>query len=86
MDIDVMKSFEVDEDGNAIKESRMISIRDVKDVLKDWKEPLTVIFNILTTLPVSAFGIFLPLIVKGNTHRNLLCELLVKYLILTLAE
>jgi hypothetical protein len=66
MDIDVMKNFEVDEDGNAIKETRMISMRDIRDVLTDWKKLLTVVFNILATLPVSAFGTFLPLIVKGR--------------------
>ena len=66
MDIDVMKNFEVDEDGNAIKETRMISMRDIRDALTDWKKLLTVVFNILATLPVSAFGTFLPLIVKGR--------------------
>jgi hypothetical protein len=65
MNIDVMKNFEVDEDGNAIKETRMISMRDIRDVLTDWKKLVTVVFNILATLPVSAFGTFLPLIVKG---------------------
>lgn len=65
MDIDVMKGLEVDQDGNAIKESRMISFRDIKEVLLDWKKIVTVIFNILATLPVSAFGTFLPLVVKG---------------------
>lgn len=34
MDIDVMKTLEVDEGGNAIKESRMISMRDIREVLK----------------------------------------------------
>jgi hypothetical protein len=66
MDSDVMKNFEVDEDGNAIKDTRMISMRDVRDVLIDWKKLLTVVFNILATLPVSAFGTFLPLVVKGR--------------------
>ena len=66
MDIDVMKNFEVDEDGNAIRETRMISMRDIRDALTDWKKLLTVVFNILATLPVSAFGTFLPLIVKGR--------------------
>jgi hypothetical protein len=65
MNIDVMKNFEVDEDGNAIKETRMISMGDIRDVLTDWKKLFTVVFNILATLPVSAFGTFLPLIVKG---------------------
>jgi hypothetical protein len=66
MDSDVMKNFEVDEDGNAIKDTRMISMRDVRDVLIDWKKLLTVVFNILATLPVSAFGTFLPLVIKGR--------------------
>jgi len=72
MDIDVMKNLEVYEDGNVIKESRMISMRDIKDVLKDWKKLIIVVFNILATLPVSAFGTFLPLVVKGQwiTKRN----------------
>jgi hypothetical protein len=72
MDIDVMKNFEVDQDGNAIKDTRMVSMRDVKDVLTDWKKLLTVVFNILATLPVSAFGTFLPLIVKGMQHIRFL--------------
>lgn len=38
----------------------MLSVRDIKDVLTDWKKILTVLFNILATLPVSAFGTFLP--------------------------
>jgi len=43
----------------------MISMGDIRDVLTDWKKLFTVVFNILATLPVSAFGTFLPLIVKG---------------------
>jgi hypothetical protein len=72
MDIDVMKNFEVDQDGNAIKDTRMLSMRDIRDVLTDWKKLLTVVFNILATLPVSAFGTFLPLVVKGMQHINFL--------------
>lgn len=66
MDIDVMKNLEVDGDGNTIRESRMISMRDTMEVITDWKKLLTVVFNILATLPVSAFGTFLPLVVKGK--------------------
>jgi hypothetical protein len=72
MDIEVMKNFEVDQDGNAIKDTRMLSMRDIRDVLTDWKKLLTVVFNILATLPVSAFGTFLPLVVKGMQHTNFL--------------
>jgi hypothetical protein len=79
MNIDVMKSFEVDQEGNAIKDTRMISRRDIRDVLRDWKKLVTVIFNILATLPVSAFGTFLPLIVKGKVPNQLLsvCRILI---------
>ncbi|PMD34967.1 MFS general substrate transporter [Hyaloscypha variabilis F] len=76
MDIDVMKNFEVDEDGNAIKETRMISMRDIRDALTDWKKLLTVVFNILATLPVSAFGTFLPLIVKGMGYSGVKANLM----------
>jgi hypothetical protein len=44
----------------------MVSMRDIKDVVMDWKKFLTVVFNILATLPVSAFETFLPLVVKAN--------------------
>lgn len=67
-----MKNFEVDQDGNAIKDTRMLSMRDIRDVLTDWKKLLTVVFNILATLPVSAFRTFLPLVVKGMQHINFL--------------
>jgi hypothetical protein len=79
MNIDVMKSFEVDQEGNAMKDTRMISRRDIREVLKDWKKLVTVIFNILATLPVSAFGTFLPLIVKGKLPNQLLtvCGILI---------
>lgn len=71
MNIDVMKTLEVDEDGNPIRDSRMISMRDTLEVLTDWKKLLTIVFNILATLPVSAFGTFLPLVVKGKSHEEL---------------
>lgn len=71
-----MKNFEVDGDGNPIKETRMISIRDIKDVMTDWKKLITVVFNILATLPVSAFGTFLPLIVKGMGYSGLKANLM----------
>ena len=76
MDIDVMKNFEVDADGNPIKDTRMISMRDIKDVMTDWKKLVTVVFNILATLPVSAFGTFLPLVVKGMGYSGLKANLM----------
>jgi hypothetical protein len=75
MDINVMKRLEVDEDGNATKDTFMISVRDVKDVFKDLKKLLTLVSKILATLPVTAFGTFPPLIFKGNNPQNLLTHI-----------
>jgi hypothetical protein len=76
MDIDQMKVHEVDAEGNPIKETRMVSMRDIKDVVVDWKKLLTVVFNILATLPVSAFGTFLPLVVKGMGYAGVKANLM----------
>lgn len=76
MNIDVMKVHEVDAEGNLIKETRMVSLRDITDVVTDWKKLLTVVFNILATLPVSAFGTFLPLIVKGMKYSGIKANLM----------
>ncbi|KAL3440556.1 cytochrome P450 [Aspergillus insuetus] len=42
-----------------------VVMRDITDVLRDWKRMLTVVFNVLGVLPVNAFTTFLPLIVQG---------------------
>jgi hypothetical protein len=76
MDIDQMKIHEVDAEGNPIKETRMVSMRGIKDVVVDWKKLLTVVFNILATLPVSAFGTFLPLVVKGMGYAGVKANLM----------
>ncbi|KAH7116123.1 major facilitator superfamily domain-containing protein [Dendryphion nanum] len=44
--------------------------RDIMDAVTDWRKVLTVVFNVLATLPVSAFGYFMPLIVKGMGYRG----------------
>jgi hypothetical protein len=46
--------------------SRKTSWTDVKEVLTDWPKLVIIMFNLITTLPVSAFGIFLPLITQGE--------------------
>jgi len=56
MNIDVMKNFEVDEDGNAIKRNPHDQHERYQRRTHDWKKLVTVVFNILATLPVSAFG------------------------------
>lgn len=57
------------EEGDA--NSTSISRRDVVDVAKDWKKLLTVICNITTVLPVTAFTTFLPLVVQGMGYSGI---------------
>jgi predicted MFS family arabinose efflux permease len=47
-----------------------VTRRDVLDAVTDWRKLLTVVFNVLATLPVSAFGYFMPLIVKGMGYSG----------------
>jgi predicted MFS family arabinose efflux permease len=47
-----------------------VTKRDVRDAVTDWKKLITIIFNVLATLPVSAFGYFMPLIVKGMGYQG----------------
>jgi hypothetical protein len=54
----------------------MVSMRDIKDVVMDWKKLLTVVFNILATLPVSASGTFLPLVVKVMGYAGVKANLM----------
>lgn len=47
-----------------------VTRRDVKDAVTDWRKVITIVFNVLATLPVSAFGYFMPLIVKGMGYSG----------------
>lgn len=76
MEVDVAASVEYDAEGRPKQESRGITRRDATDVLKDWKKLLTVVFNILATLPVSAFGTFLPLVVSGMGFSGIQANLM----------
>jgi phage shock protein PspC (stress-responsive transcriptional regulator) len=53
-----------------------ITKRDVLDVVKDWKKLFTVICNITTVLPVTAFTTFLPLIVQGMGYKGIKATLM----------
>lgn len=53
-----------------------ITRRDVLDAVTDWKKLITVMFNVLATLPVSAFGYFMPLIVKGMGYSGVNASLM----------
>jgi predicted MFS family arabinose efflux permease len=47
-----------------------VTRRDVRDAVTDWRKISTIVFNVLATLPVSAFGYFMPLIVKGMGYQG----------------
>ncbi|KAK8104982.1 transporter [Apiospora kogelbergensis] len=48
----------------------MVTRRDVVDVFTDWKKLATVLCNVTTVLPVTAFTTFLPLVVKGMGYSG----------------
>lgn len=60
----------MDEDQSS-SESTPFSLRDITDVLKDWKKLLIILFNVLGVLPVNAFTTFLPLIVQGMGYKGI---------------
>lgn len=70
MELDNAASHEVD------AESTRLVKRDVLDVIKDWKKVLTVVFNITTVLPVTAFTTFLPLVVQGMGYEGIEASLM----------
>jgi MFS family permease len=51
--------------------STTVTRRDIIDVAKDWKKLLTVVCNITTVLPVTAFTTFLPLLVQGMGYSGI---------------
>ncbi|KAL4915369.1 major facilitator superfamily domain-containing protein [Aspergillus aurantiobrunneus] len=63
-------------DSTSHEEDSSITLRDVLDVLKDWKKLLIVVFNILSVLPVTAFTTFLPLIVEGMGYAGVKATLM----------
>src|SRR5579859_1781875 len=60
----------------ALSEETAITKRDISETLKDWKLWYVLIVNILASVPPQAFGVFLPLVVKGlgysGVHSNLM--------------
>lgn len=62
--------------GDTSEHETHITLRDVKDVLRDWKKLLIVVFNILSVLPVTAFTTFLPLIVEGMGYEGVKATLM----------
>ncbi|CEL10640.1 hypothetical protein ASPCAL13756 [Aspergillus calidoustus] len=62
--------------GEEAEDDSKITLRDVKDVLKDWKKLLIIVFNILSVLPVTAFTTFLPMIVEGMGYEGVKATLM----------
>jgi predicted MFS family arabinose efflux permease len=57
-------------DNGAHDKTRTFNRRDVRDAVTDWRKIITIVFNVLATLPVSAFGYFMPLIVRGMGYQG----------------
>jgi MFS family permease len=57
-------------------DSTALTKRDFIDVAKDWKKLMTVICNITTVLPVTAFTTFMPLIVQGMGYKGITATLM----------
>ncbi|AEO64589.1 uncharacterized protein THITE_2110885 [Thermothielavioides terrestris NRRL 8126] len=72
MERDLAGAQEVTEYG----QSEGITVRDILDVLKDWKKLLIIVFNILAVLPVTAFTTFLPLVVEGMGYSGVTATLM----------
>lgn len=70
----IFVKHEYSEDG--VEEDRL-SKRDVVEAAKDWKLWFVLIFNICASLPTQAFGVFMPLVVRGlgysSIEANLVC-------------
>ncbi|KAL4862948.1 hypothetical protein BDV12DRAFT_206863 [Aspergillus spectabilis] len=62
--------------GEGAEDDSKITIRDVLDVLKDWKKLLIIVFNILSVLPVTAFTTFLPMVVEGMDYAGVKATLM----------
>ena len=74
MKVDVLHSPEIEEDASAI--TAPVRRQHIVDAFTDWKKIVTVVFNVLATLPVSAFGYFMPLIVKGMGYKGIEASLM----------
>lgn len=75
------RQFVVDRVGgvepNAAKYSSLTR-RDLVETLRDWKLWFVLVFNICASVPVTAFSVFLPLVVQGmgyeSVEANLVCD------------
>jgi len=70
----VAGGFGVLEHGTNVDTS--VTKRDVVDAVTDWPKIITIVFNIFATLPVSALGTFMPLIVRGLGYASVEASLM----------
>jgi len=61
---------------SALNEESKITRRDIIEACKDWKLWYVLIFNILASVPPQAFGVFLPLVVKGLGYSGIQSNLM----------
>jgi hypothetical protein len=59
---------------DGVEEDRLTR-RDVVETLKDWKLWYVLVFNICASVPSQAFGVFLPLVVKGLGYSSIQANL-----------
>ncbi|KAK4677560.1 hypothetical protein QC764_404300 [Podospora pseudoanserina] len=73
------RQFVVDRVGgvepNAAKYSSLTR-RDLVETLKDWKLWFVLVFNICASVPVTAFSVFLPLVVQGMGYESVEANLM----------
>ncbi|KAM0746698.1 MFS general substrate transporter [Meredithblackwellia eburnea MCA 4105] len=70
------KRMQIDMGAAAHSSRHKTTFRDVKDALTDAPKLIIIIFNLITTLPVSAFGVFLPLILQGMGYAGVRANLM----------
>lgn len=67
---------EYGDDGEALPDANKVVVRDITDVLKDWRKILIVVFNILGVLPVNTFTTSLPFMVEGMGYAGIKATLM----------
>lgn len=74
----VIDTAAVDDASGANSEAHdhRITLRNIKDALKDWKKILIITCNMCATTPSYGFAIFLPLIVQGMGYSSVTANLM----------
>jgi len=70
-------SHEYSKDG--VEEDKLTR-RDVVETARDWKLWYVLVFNICASVPSQAFGVFLPLVVRGLGYSSIEANLVLPFL------